>query len=187
MHPGHGLHPFIATRNSVSACSTLWPKPTGRSRQAGSSPRPGSFSAPRLRLPGALPPSGCAPQGAGRSAGAGGQPYFQPGYSAGPLRPSGHHHHYLAKETMQSVVMLRFANVIFKPLWNHNYIDHVSIPGFRAPGGEASHRRLRERRGSPGHVPESHDAAVVPMCLGAAILLCRRDGARRENQNLRRA
>ena len=35
--------------------------------------------------------------------------------------------HYLAKETVQNVLMLRFANAIFEPLWNRRYIDHVNI------------------------------------------------------------
>jgi glucose-6-phosphate 1-dehydrogenase len=35
--------------------------------------------------------------------------------------------HFLAKETVQNVLMLRFANSIFEPIWNRNYIDHVSI------------------------------------------------------------
>ena len=35
--------------------------------------------------------------------------------------------HYLAKETVQNVLMLRFANAIFEPLWNRNFIDHVGI------------------------------------------------------------
>ncbi len=35
--------------------------------------------------------------------------------------------HYLAKETVQSILMFRFANSIFEPLWNRRYIDHVQI------------------------------------------------------------
>ena len=35
--------------------------------------------------------------------------------------------HYLGKETVQNLMVLRFANSIFEPLWNHNYIDHVQI------------------------------------------------------------
>ena len=35
--------------------------------------------------------------------------------------------HYLGKETVQNVLVLRFANAIFEPLWNRNYIDHVQI------------------------------------------------------------
>ncbi len=35
--------------------------------------------------------------------------------------------HYLGKETVQNLMVLRFANTIFEPLWNRNYIDHVQI------------------------------------------------------------
>jgi len=35
--------------------------------------------------------------------------------------------HYLGKETVQNVLALRFANGMFEPLWNRNYIDHVQI------------------------------------------------------------
>jgi glucose-6-phosphate 1-dehydrogenase len=35
--------------------------------------------------------------------------------------------HYLGKETVQNLLVLRFANSIFEPLWNHKYIDHVQI------------------------------------------------------------
>ena len=35
--------------------------------------------------------------------------------------------HYLGKETVQNILVTRFANTIFEPLWNRNYIDHVEI------------------------------------------------------------
>ena len=35
--------------------------------------------------------------------------------------------HYLGKETVQNILVLRFANEIFEPLWNQKYIDHVQI------------------------------------------------------------
>jgi len=35
--------------------------------------------------------------------------------------------HYLAKETVQNILMLRFANMIFEPLWNNKYIDNIQI------------------------------------------------------------
>lgn len=44
--------------------------------------------------------------------------------------------HYLAKETVQNILMLRFANAIFEPLWNRNYIDHVRINASEALGVE---------------------------------------------------
>jgi glucose-6-phosphate 1-dehydrogenase len=35
--------------------------------------------------------------------------------------------HYLGKETVQNIMVLRFANGIFEPVWNRRYIDHVQI------------------------------------------------------------
>ncbi|WED24973.1 glucose-6-phosphate dehydrogenase [Vibrio sp. JC009] len=35
--------------------------------------------------------------------------------------------HYLGKETVQNLLVLRFSNAMFEPLWNHRYIDHVEI------------------------------------------------------------
>jgi glucose-6-phosphate 1-dehydrogenase len=35
--------------------------------------------------------------------------------------------HYLGKETVQNILALRFANTMFEPIWNRNYVDHVQI------------------------------------------------------------
>ncbi len=35
--------------------------------------------------------------------------------------------HYLGKETVQNMMALRFANQLFEPVWNNNYVDHVQI------------------------------------------------------------
>ena len=35
--------------------------------------------------------------------------------------------HYLGKETVQNILVFRFANGIFEPVWNRNYVDHVQI------------------------------------------------------------
>jgi len=35
--------------------------------------------------------------------------------------------HYLGKETVQNILVLRFANGIFEPVWNRQYVDHVQI------------------------------------------------------------
>lgn len=42
--------------------------------------------------------------------------------------------HYMAKETVQNVLFLRFANVLFEPLWNRRYIDHISITAAESLG-----------------------------------------------------
>jgi glucose-6-phosphate 1-dehydrogenase len=35
--------------------------------------------------------------------------------------------HYLGKETVQNLMVMRFANAIFEPLWNYRFIDHIQI------------------------------------------------------------
>ena len=42
--------------------------------------------------------------------------------------------HFLGKETAQNIMVLRFANAIFEPLWNHRYIDHVQITASESLG-----------------------------------------------------
>jgi glucose-6-phosphate 1-dehydrogenase len=44
--------------------------------------------------------------------------------------------HYLGKETVQNMMVFRFANGIFEPIWNHNYIDHVQITVAESVGVE---------------------------------------------------
>jgi len=44
--------------------------------------------------------------------------------------------HYLGKELVQNMLVLRFANTIFEPIWNHNYIDHVQITASETVGVE---------------------------------------------------
>jgi len=44
--------------------------------------------------------------------------------------------HYLGKDTVQNLLVLRFGNGIFEPLWNRNYVDHVQITASETLGIE---------------------------------------------------
>jgi glucose-6-phosphate 1-dehydrogenase len=44
--------------------------------------------------------------------------------------------HYLGKETVQNLLVLRFSNSLWEPLWNHKYIDHVQISSAEQLGVE---------------------------------------------------
>ena len=44
--------------------------------------------------------------------------------------------HYLGKDTVQNLLVLRFGNGIFEPLWNRNYVDHVQITASETLGVE---------------------------------------------------
>ena len=44
--------------------------------------------------------------------------------------------HYLGKETVQNILVLRFSNGIFEPLWNRRYIDHIQITAAESLGVE---------------------------------------------------
>ena len=46
--------------------------------------------------------------------------------------------HYLGKDTVQNLLVLRFGNGIFEPLWNRNYVDHVQITAAETPGRRAA-------------------------------------------------
>lgn len=44
--------------------------------------------------------------------------------------------HYLGKEMLQNIMVIRFANVLFEPLWNNKYIDHIQITSSETVGVE---------------------------------------------------
>jgi glucose-6-phosphate 1-dehydrogenase len=44
--------------------------------------------------------------------------------------------HYLGKETVQNIMVFRFANAIFEPLWNRNHVDHIQVTNAETLGVE---------------------------------------------------
>jgi len=52
--------------------------------------------------------------------------------------------HYLGKETVQNILVFRFANGIFEPIWNRRYVDHVQITVAETIGVEGRGRFFEE-------------------------------------------
>ncbi len=71
--------------------------------------------------------------------------------------------HYLAKETVQNILMLRFANSIFEPLWNRRYIDSVTISAAEQLGVE--HRAgYYDRFGVLRDMFQNHMMQLLALC-----------------------
>lgn len=71
--------------------------------------------------------------------------------------------HYLGKETVQNILVFRFANAIFEPLWNRNHIDHVQIVAAESLGVE---RRgaFYEATGVLRDFVQNHLLEVMALC-----------------------
>ena len=63
--------------------------------------------------------------------------------------------HYLGKETVQNILMLRFANSVFEPVWNRQYVDHVQITAAESIGVEGR-GRYYEESGALRDMMQSH-------------------------------
>jgi len=84
--------------------------------------------------------------------------------------------HYLGKETVQNLLVLRFANTIFEPVWNRNYVDHVEITMAESQG--VGHRGgYYDRAGVLRDIVQNHMLQLValtamepPSALNAKML-----------------
>jgi glucose-6-phosphate 1-dehydrogenase len=63
--------------------------------------------------------------------------------------------HYLGKETVQNILVFRFANGIFEPIWNRNFIDHVQITAAESIGIEGR-GPFYEKAGALRDVVQNH-------------------------------
>jgi glucose-6-phosphate 1-dehydrogenase len=72
--------------------------------------------------------------------------------------------HYLAKETVQNLLALRFANSIFQPIWNRTWVDHVQITVAETLG-VGSRGGFYEHAGAMRDIVQNHVLQVLALAL----------------------
>lgn len=88
--------------------------------------------------------------------------------------------HYLGKETVQNILVFRFANGIFEPLWNRNFVDHIQISVCEnlGLGGRAGYF---DKTGIMRDIVQNHLLQVLSLlCIEAPISLSDADSIRDE-------
>ena len=90
--------------------------------------------------------------------------------------------HYLGKETVQNILALRFANSLFEPMWNSNYVDSVQITMAEDVGIGGRAALLRRDRRGPRRPAEPPAAAARADRDGGAGRVRRRGDPHREAQ-----
>ena len=94
--------------------------------------------------------------------------------------------HYLAKETVQNILALRFTNTIFEPLWNRRYVDHVQITVAEDLGVE--HRgAFYEHAGALRDIVQNHVMQVLALTAMEPPASFQADAVRDEKVKLLRS
>lgn len=70
--------------------------------------------------------------------------------------------HYLGKETVQNLLVTRFSNSIFEPLWNRNYIDHIEITNAES-GGVGNRGGYYDKSGALRDMFQNHLLQIISL------------------------
>lgn len=71
--------------------------------------------------------------------------------------------HYLGKEVVQNILVLRFANAIFEPLWNRTHVDHVQVTAAEEIGVGSRAASFYDRAGAVRDMIQSHLLQVLAL------------------------
>jgi len=94
--------------------------------------------------------------------------------------------HYLGKETVQNLLVFRFANGIFEPIWNRNYIDHVQITVAETLGVEGR-GPFYEKAGALRDMVQNHVMQLLSLVAMEPPSSFEADSVRREKLKVWRA
>ena len=94
--------------------------------------------------------------------------------------------HYLGKETVQNILVFRFANGIFEPVWNRNYIDHVEITAAESIGIEGR-GPFYEQAGALRDVVQNHVMELLSFVAMEPPISFEADAVRTEKVKVWRA
>jgi len=91
--------------------------------------------------------------------------------------------HYMGKETVQNILVLRLANTIIEPLWNNHYIDHVQITAAESLGVE-DRAGYYEEAGALRDMIQNHLIQILAMLAMEPPAKLTPEGIRNEKQKV---
>lgn len=71
--------------------------------------------------------------------------------------------HYLGKELVQNLLVMRFANIMFEPLWNNQYVDHVQVTAAESVGVGRRAGNFYDKAGATRDMLQSHLLQVLAL------------------------
>ena len=94
--------------------------------------------------------------------------------------------HYLGKETVQNMLVFRFANTVFEPVWNRRYVDHIQI-SFVEDMGVGGRGRFYEEVGVVRDVIQNHVLQLLAIIAMEPPAVFDAEGFRNEKAKVLRA
>jgi len=94
--------------------------------------------------------------------------------------------HYLGKETVQNILMFRFANSVFEPLWNSKHVDHVQITAAEEIG-IGRRGRFYDETGAVRDMIQNHMLQMLALCAMEPPISHEADAVRDERVKVLRA